>query len=74
MLQRRSLNVKPPSSSQCCARISGELTAVESERWRERLSDPKYRAFLVGLYRLRLTDDDAFTDSEAGADARFLLF
>lgn len=43
-------NVNPPPLS--CARISAELMALENERWVARLSDPRYRVFLAGLFRM----------------------
>lgn len=49
-------NIEPPAFSQICERISLERRAVE---WQLRLMDPSYRAFLVDLFRLALTDDDS---------------
>jgi hypothetical protein len=48
----------PPNFSQVCARISAELMAAEIERWQAEIADPHFRAFLIGLYRLALEEED----------------
>jgi len=53
-----SPDVNRPPLSQRCARISAELIAVEIEQYFQRLAGPQYRAFLAGLYRLALVDDE----------------
>lgn len=45
--------------------------ALENERWVARLDDPRYRAFLAGLFRLSLTDDHDPTKSVKESKSSF---
>lgn len=46
-----------PPFVQPCAPISADMIAVDNERQLARLTDPRYRAFLAGLFRMALTED-----------------
>ena len=51
-------NVNSASFSKVCAKISAELVALENEQHLARLADPRYRAFLAGLFRISLSAED----------------
>ncbi len=61
-----SPDVNPPCFSQCCARVSAELVAVEIERWQAKLADPEFRAFMLGVFQTTLAKYD---EDQNGEDA-----